>query len=239
MELEEALGALRRGSFVLVYDADGREAETDLVIASQFATPPAVRALRTVAGGLICTTVPPEAAESLGLPFMEEVIREASSAFPVLKGLTPRDLKYDKRSSFSLTINHRETFTGVTDRDRSLTVQRFAQLVAAAGGKGNGWAQESFGREFRSPGHVTLLRASDDLLVGRRGHTELATALVTMADLIPSATICEMVGDDGRAVAKEDAKKYARGHNLPFLEGREILGAWEKWSGSWPPASST
>ena len=38
-----ALQALREGSFVLVYDADGREEETDLVVASQFVGPNAVR----------------------------------------------------------------------------------------------------------------------------------------------------------------------------------------------------
>ena len=39
-ELERALAALRRGDFVLVYDGDGREEETDLATASEFVTLP-------------------------------------------------------------------------------------------------------------------------------------------------------------------------------------------------------
>src|SRR5947209_4448747 len=55
--IERALDALRAGRAVLVYDADGREEETDAVLASQFVTPDLVRFLRKEAGGLICTTL--------------------------------------------------------------------------------------------------------------------------------------------------------------------------------------
>ncbi|TLZ88251.1 MAG: 3,4-dihydroxy-2-butanone-4-phosphate synthase, partial [Methanobacteriota archaeon] len=57
MALERALAALRRGEFILVYDGDGREEETDLTIASEFVKPESVRTLRKEAGGLICTTL--------------------------------------------------------------------------------------------------------------------------------------------------------------------------------------
>ena len=69
----KALGELRRGGVVLVYDADGREEETDMVIASEFVTPSAVRILRKDAGGLICTTADARVQKALGLPFMTEL----------------------------------------------------------------------------------------------------------------------------------------------------------------------
>ena len=228
--VEAALRALREGSFVLVYDADGREEETDLVVASQFVGPTAVRTLRQDGGGLICVTVDPRVRRKLGLPTMAEILGHAYRAYPVLRGTIPDDVRYDTSSPFSITVNHRETFTGVTDRDRALTISRFATLVEEALRRPNGWAVEAFGREFRSPGHVHLLAASDGLLEARRGHTELSTALVSMAGLAPSATICEMMGDDGRALSRGDAKKYAATRNLVFLEGREILEAWQRWS---------
>jgi len=78
---------------------------------------------------------------------------------------------------------------------------------------------------------VPLLNAADGLVARRRGHTELTTALVTMAGLIPSATICEMMADDGRALSKEDAKEYAEAKNLVFLEGQDVIEAWRAWSG--------
>jgi 3,4-dihydroxy-2-butanone 4-phosphate synthase len=37
--LKEAVSAVRRGEFVMVFDSEGREGETDLVILSERATP--------------------------------------------------------------------------------------------------------------------------------------------------------------------------------------------------------
>ena len=228
--IEAALLALRNGSIVLVYDADGREEETDMAVASEFVTPEVVRTLRKEAGGFICTTVSDVARRRIGLPFVADVFRDAGEHYPILKGTVGDDIPYDKTSPFSITVNHRDTYTGITDRDRSLTISRFAQLVGEAIRRENGWAPEAMGRQFRSPGHVPILNAADGLLAQRRGHTELTTGLVTMAGLIPSATICEMLGDDGRALSKEDAKEYAQRRNLVFLEGQEIVEAWRAWS---------
>ena len=50
-----------------------------------------------------------------------------------------------------------------------------------------------------------------------------------MANLIPVGSGCEMMGDYGKALSKEEAIKYAQEKNLIFLEGYEIIKAWEKW----------
>jgi 3,4-dihydroxy 2-butanone 4-phosphate synthase len=228
--VSRALDALRRGSFVLVYDAEGREEETDLAIASEVVTPDAIRTLRKDAGGWICTTVPPDAREKLGLPYLADVLQASAATYPVLGGLVPGSLPYDRRSAFSITVSHRDTYTGVTDRDRARTITRFAELTREALQRENGWAMHTFAQEFRAPGHVALLNPAARLFEERKGHTELVTALLLMAGMTPSATICEMLGDDGRALTKEDAKRYAEARTLVFLEGREILEAWRAWS---------
>src|SRR3989442_3408382 len=230
VELGRALAALRRGEFILVYDGDGREEETDLTIASEFVKPDSVRTLRKEAGGLICTTLSGEVRERIGLPFMTDVLRRSGSAYPVLDAISKEDMKYDRHSAFSISVNHRDTFTGVTDVDRAQTISRFAAIAKEATKRENGWAAHVFADEFRSPGHVPLLNAVDPLLVDRRGHTELTTALMVMAGLAPTATICEMMADDGRALSKQDAKAYARARNLVFLEGQDIVRAWRSWS---------
>jgi 3,4-dihydroxy 2-butanone 4-phosphate synthase len=56
----------------------------------------------------------------------------------------------------------------------------------------------------------------------------LATALVIMAGLVPSATVCEMMGEDGRALSKEEAKAYAKKQGLVFLEGAQVVDAWKE-----------
>ena len=228
--VSRALEALRRGRFVLVYDGEGREEETDLAVASESVTPEAIRVLRKDAGGWICATVPPDAREALGLPYLADILQASASAYPILKDLVPAALPYDRRSAFSITVSHRDTYTGVTDDDRARTIARFAEIAREALHRENGWAQHAFAREFRAPGHVALLNPAPGLLAERLGHTELCTALVLMAGLVPSATVCEMLGDDGRALAKADAKGYAEARNLVFLEGREILEAWRAWS---------
>jgi 3,4-dihydroxy 2-butanone 4-phosphate synthase len=230
VDLDRAILGLKRGEFILVYDDDGREAETDLTIASEFVTPAAVRALRKDAGGLICMTVDGQVRVRLGLPFMTDVLRRAGSTYPILEGVSTEDMRYDRHSAFSISVNHRDTFTGVTDVDRAKTIGRLAAIAKETMTRENGWAVETFIAEFRSPGHVPLLNAEEPLLDRRRGHTELTTALMIMAGLAPTATICEMIADDGRALSKEDAKAYARERNLVFLEGQDIVRAWRSWS---------
>ena len=227
-----AIEDLREGKFVLIYDADGREEETDMVLPSQFATPQAIRMLREDAGGLICTTLSDEVSRKLGIPYLTDIYRQAAPAYPVLAELMAHKPSYDARSAFAITINHRKTFTGITDVDRALTIGEFARLVQEADRTLDGIARKEFIRDFRAPGHVTLLNASRGLLKTRRGHTELATALMILAGLFPSATICEMIGANRRALGEEEAQEYARSRGLIFLEGEDILHAWESWSES-------
>ncbi len=229
-DVVRALDALRKGQFILVYDGDGREEETDLTIASQSVTPAAIRTLRKEAGGLICVTLSADVHRKIGLPLMADVLRDAGRTFPILEAVSTETLKYDHRSTFSLTVNHKDTFTGITDKDRALTIARLAAIAGEAVRRENGWAAHTFAEEFRSPGHVPVLNASEPLLTARKGHTELTTALTIMAGLTPSATICEMMGDDDRARTPNDAKAYARDHNLVFLEGQDIIRAWQSWS---------
>lgn len=225
----KALDALATGRFVLVYDADGREEETDMVIASQHITPQAVRTMRKDAGGLICTTADSTIQEALGLPFLSEIFKDMGAKFPVMDGLIPDDIPYDVKSAFGITINHRKTFTGITDNDRSLTIREFSNLAREAVSKDDGWGRRELGKGFRAPGHVHLLNASQRILETRFGHTELSTALVIMAKLVPSATVCEMMGDDGNALPKKDAAAYAEDNDMVFLDGADIASAWKEF----------
>ncbi len=225
--LERALSDLKKGKIVLVYDADNRERETDMVIASEFVRAEDIRTLRKDAGGLICTTLPPWAWKRLGIPYLAEIIEMAEEKYPWLKGMRANDLAYDERSAFGLTINHRRTFTGITDRDRALTVSRLGEFIKEIDNKGEDESRALFGKEFRSPGHIHLLNARDGLLDTRFGHTELTTALSLMAGLSGSTTICEMMGDGGNALSKEDARRYAEEHGYVFIEGKEIIEAWK------------
>ena len=227
MSLEKAIEAVRKGKLVLVFDFDDRERETDMTIASEFITPEILRTMRKDAGGLVCTTTPSQNANALGLPFMSDVFADDCMKYPLLKVMAPNDIPYDNtKSSFGITINHRDTYTGITDNDRALTIKEFAKLVFS--GKDNEEIKKELGIHFRSPGHVHLLNTSSEILKNRKGHTELCTALMYLAGVRPSATICEMMGDDGNAMSKEDVKAYAEKNDLVFVEGSEIIEAWKR-----------
>jgi len=218
--LEDALDALRKGELILIYDGKGREGETDLVMGSQFVTPGHVQTMRKDGGGLICVAIHPRIAETLGIPFLVDVWKHSYGKYRVLEELEANDIPYDEKSSFSITVNHRKTFTGITDKDRALTIRELSGIGKNAI---NGYDPREFGRNFRSPGHVVLLRAARRLLEERQGHTELSVDLMQRAGLTPMATICEMLGDDGGSLLPKPAREYAEEHGLAYLQGREII----------------
>ena len=228
--IHKAITDLQKGKFILIYDDDKREGETDLVIASEFATPESIRTMRKDGGGLIFLMISNEVANKLKLPFLADMYSHIEDKYPILKELVPNDIPYDSKSSFSLYINHRETFTGITDIDRSLTMKKFADLTKKIANVNDGYATKMFGKEFRSPGHVPICVAAEKLLNERKGHTELVISMMKMAGLIPAGSGCEIMGDHGRALPKDKAKQYAKDNGFVFLDGKEIVEAWKKWS---------
>jgi 3,4-dihydroxy 2-butanone 4-phosphate synthase len=232
-ELEAAVKAYRQGKFVIVYDADGREEECDFFLPAEFCGPDHIRQMRMDGGGLIFLMVRPDIRDKLGLPFLQEVFPQFRRDYPVFSALISDDIPYDTRSSFSVAINHRDTFTGITDRDRALTVSEFGKLCRRIPEMTEAQSLSDFGEHFRSPGHVSICIGSDHILENRFGHTELSCALSTMAGLSGVSVGCEIMGEGGLAMPKERVMEYAAEHNIPFLEGHQIIKAWREWDGEW------
>jgi 3,4-dihydroxy 2-butanone 4-phosphate synthase len=223
--INDALKALKDGEIILVFDSDNRERETDMIVAAEFIKPEHLKRMRNDAGGLVCAAVSHQEAEKLRLPFMTDVMEAAMDKYPLLGELSPNDIPYDERSAFSLTINHRETFTGITDNDRALTIKELANLC-----KNEDY--NNFGAHFRAPGHVTLLRGSKGLLTKRQGHTEMSIALTKMAGLTPVAGCREMMDDlTGNSLPTTEVEKYAEKEGLLFLSGEEVIKAYKEVRG--------
>ncbi len=209
--VEAAVEAFQAGKPVLIHDFDDREGEVDMVYPAVDVTAGDVSRLRNDAGGLICVALGPEVADAFDLPFLADEIDH-----PVAES---DHLGYDERSSFSITVNHRETYTGITDNDRALTISELGTAAAAP-------EETDFPRTFRAPGHVHLLRASRYGLSDRRGHTEMGVALAHEAGRPPAAVVCEMLDDEtGEALSVEDARAYAARNGFPFVEGEDLVRA--------------
>ncbi len=232
-KLARAIADLKAGKPVFIYDADGREEETDIIYWGPRVDAETVRTLRSRAGGLVFILCPHEAAEALSLPFIQDLWEELARGQPLFEAIVANDIPYDSRSSFSLWINHRGTFTGITDNDRAMTISTFAKLAGQApelAARSHEAAIEAFGAAFRSPGHVPICVSTPEPLTTRFGHTELGVALLKLGGMNPVGAGAEMMADDGEALKPEEAKSIAKERGLTFLTGAEIIEAWRSQS---------
>lgn len=207
----EAIAAFRAGRPVLVHDFDDREGETDILYPADAVDAEAVARLRTDGGGLVFVAVSDAVAEAFDLPFLHEAIDHPATAHD--------DLGYDAHPSFSLSVNHRDTYTGITDIDRARTITAIAEAAATP-------KRTDFAAEFRTPGHVHVLRAAPGLIDARQGHTELGLALAEAADRPPAVAGCEMLdAETGGALSRSDAAAYAERTDTPFVDGDALVTA--------------
>ena len=228
--MQDAIKAFQNGEPVCLFDSEKREGETDLLFPGQCAEPATMRQLRLDCGGLLFLAIGHDVGERFSLPFLQDLHTHKSlvDEYEVLNHLVTNDLRYDARSAFTLSLNHRETYTGITDHDRALTTRRFAELTAElieSGTEGEE-AQQALGKEFRTPGHIPVCRETEGGLSRRQGHTELAVGLARLAGMTPVVIGAEMLQPDGdHALSVDDARVWAAERGIPFLEGAQLIEA--------------
>jgi 3,4-dihydroxy 2-butanone 4-phosphate synthase len=219
LSLAEAIAALKAGRFVLVHDDKGRENEIDMVVAAECVRPQHIATMRNDAGGLVCLAIANEITSKLGLVYMHDMIADMGKVNPVFTKLTEGKAAYGDKPSFSISVNHRSTYTGITDHDRALTISKMAEICRTID---NGVVEE-FAKNFRAPGHVPILIASKRLLHDRMGHTELCVYLAKLAGIIPAVAICEMMDSaTHRALSIEAAQEYANRFSIPLIDASEL-----------------
>jgi len=206
--MENLSAQLRKGGFIVVYDGDGREGEADLMFHASFANPEKIERMRNEAGGLVCLAIDGANAGKIGLKFMGDILRGSGYGKIACKRTA-----YGDEPAFSLAINHKGVYTGITDEDRALTIKKMDECVRAENPK------EYFEGNFYAPGHVFLLVGRG--INVRKGHTELSLELARIAGLSGAMVMCEMLGK-GKALAKKDVIEYAKRNGFPFIEGRDI-----------------
>ncbi|MGQ0606580.1 MAG: 3,4-dihydroxy-2-butanone-4-phosphate synthase [Candidatus Nitrosotenuis sp.] len=218
MALDEAIASLKRGEFVLLYDSGKRENEVDMVVAAQFVTPEHISRMRQNAGGLICLAIEDSFAKSLNLQYMHHILSRSTDIDVDSKQMIMGTAPYGDHPTFSISINHKQTYTGITDKDRALTIKQMANLYNSSNVK------KEFVSSFATPGHVPLLLASSGLLTKRQGHTEMSVYLAEIAKLTPVTAICEMMdAETYSALTVEKAQKFAKENAIPFIDGKELL----------------
>jgi 3,4-dihydroxy 2-butanone 4-phosphate synthase len=121
---------------------------------------------------------------------------------------------YGDKPAFSIPINHKNVYTGITDNDRALTMREFAKVAATCD-------RSRFLSSFYTPGHLFLLIGRG--IEKRKGHTELSLELAKQAKLPGTMILCEMLGK-GKALPKAKVKSYCKKNKIEFIEGSDIYG---------------
>ena len=94
--------------------------------------------------------------------------------------------------------------SGISPRDRAVTIKKVIDPNTRP-------------EDLARPGHVAILGAHPDGLIGRNGHTEAVVELSRLAGLYPGGVLCELVSDDGDMMTAKELKALARKFNMPIV----------------------
>lgn len=189
--IDEALDALRNGEIILVTDDEDRENEGDFICAAEFATTENINFMAIHGKGLICMPMGDELVEKLQIPQMVSHNTD------------------NHETAFTVSIDHVDTTTGISAKERSLTA---IQCVA----------DDAKPSDFRRPGHMFPLLAKENGVLVRNGHTEATVDLMKLAGLKECGLCCEIMHDDGSMMRTPDLIKLAQKWNLKFVTIKEL-----------------
>ena len=183
--IDEILEDLRDGKIVVMIDDEERENEGDVICAAEHATLENVNFMASYAKGLICMPMDESYTKKLGLRQMCEVNTD------------------NHCTAFTVSIDHKDTTTGISAYERSITAMKTVDPDAKPG-------------DFRMPGHMFPLQAKKGGVLERNGHTEATVDLMRIAGLQPVGLCCEIMKEDGTMARTPDLVEFAKKHSLKF-----------------------
>lgn len=192
-KVEEAVEEIKHGRVIIIVDDEERENEGDFVCAAEYITPDVVNFMVTHGKGMLCVALSGKRLDELGLPLMVDT----NSA---LHG-----------TQFTVTVDAIEgTTTGISAVDRAMTIKKLVDPTTKAA-------------DFAKPGHIFPLKAFEEGVLRRAGHTEAAVDLCRLAKMTPGGVLCEILKDDGEMARVPDLKKIAAKFNLKIVTVKDII----------------
>ncbi|MFN5982160.1 MAG: bifunctional 3,4-dihydroxy-2-butanone-4-phosphate synthase/GTP cyclohydrolase II [Fluviicola sp.] len=192
--IEEAIEDIKNGKVIIVVDDEDRENEGDFLTAARNATPEVINFMATHGRGLICAPISEDRCNDLGLELM---VQSNSAAYE-----TPFTVSVD-------LIGHGCT-TGISASDRSKTVLALIDPTIHPD-------------ELGKPGHIFPLRAKNEGVLRRPGHTEAATDLSRLAGFEPAGVICEILNEDGSMSRLPELMLIAEEHDLKIISIADLI----------------
>ncbi|PJC60023.1 MAG: bifunctional 3,4-dihydroxy-2-butanone-4-phosphate synthase/GTP cyclohydrolase II, partial [Ignavibacteria bacterium CG_4_9_14_0_2_um_filter_37_13] len=191
--VEEAIEEIKNGKVIIIIDDEDRENEGDFVCAAEFVTPEIINFMITHGKGLVCISLTGKRLEELELPLM---VDENSA----LHG-----------TQFTITVDAVEgTTTGISAADRAVTIKKMID-------------PNSRRNDFAVPGHIFPLRAMDEGVLRRAGHTEAVVDLCSLAGLNHAGVLCEILQDNGEMARTPQLIELAEKFNLKVLTVKDLI----------------
>jgi len=94
--------------------------------------------------------------------------------------------------------------SGISPKDRAFTIRKIIDPSTRPS-------------DLARPGHVPLLGAHADGLIGRNGHTEAVIELCQLAGLQSSGVLCELVSDTGDMMNAQELRALAKKFKIPII----------------------
>lgn len=192
--IDEALEDIRNGKLVIVVDDEDRENEGDFIVAAEKITPEIVNFMASQGRGLICASLPSSRCEELGLELM--VGKNTALHF------TPFTVSVD--------LNGYGCTTGISASDRAKTIKALVDPNTKP-------------TDFGRPGHIFPLRANDNGVLQRAGHTEAVVDLTRMAGLTPGGALVEILNEDGTMARLPQLVEIAKKFDLKIITIKDLI----------------
>ena len=192
--IEEAVEDIRQGKVVIVVDDEDRENEGDFICSAELITTEIVNFMAKNGRGLICVPLPEERCEELELGLMVGVNTSL----------------HETQFTVSVDLISSETTTGISARDRALTIKALVH-------------PDTKPADLGRPGHIFPLKSKTKGVLRRAGHTEAVVDLTRMAGLIPGGVLVEIMNDDGTMARLPDLQKIAKKFNLKIVTIKDLI----------------
>ena len=190
--IEEALEDLKAGKMIIVVDDEDRENEGDFLALADYATPETVNFMAKEGRGLICVPLTEKIAHRLNLHPMVENNTDV------------------KETAFTVSIDYKETTTGISAFERALTIEKLVDSNSVAS-------------DFNRPGHIFPLIAKKGGVLRRAGHTEAAVDFARLVGANPVGIICEIMNDDGTMARLDSMRLVAEKFDLKLVSIEQLI----------------
>ncbi len=192
--VESALEDLKKGKLLIVVDDESRENEGDFVTAAENVTPEIINFMSKYGRGLICAPVTEKRCEELKLNLMVE----------------NNTVLHQTPFTVSVDLIGQGCTTGISAADRAKTVRSLVDPNTRP-------------TDLGRPGHIFPLRARNEGVLRRAGHTEATVDLARLAGFEPAGVLVEIMNDDGTMARLPQLMELAQKYDLKVISIKDLI----------------